>query len=89
MRGINDSVSLSRLSIPGTHETMAFFGGPPVRTQVIRLSDQLSGGIRALDIHCRHINNRFDIHHDFVYQNANFNDVLKTVLQYLSNYPSE
>ncbi|CAA7267006.1 unnamed protein product [Cyclocybe aegerita] len=41
---------LSSLSLPGTHDTMAFYGWPVSQCQTVPLSTQLNGGIRVLDI---------------------------------------
>lgn len=84
-----DSVPLSKISMPGTHDTMSFYGGDAVQTQSMSLRTQLMSGIRALDIRCRHIENRFAIHHGFVYQNANFDDVLQATQEFLSKHPTE
>ena len=79
MSSLPDSRPLSQLSIPGTHDTMARYGGDIAQTQSMTLSMQLQAGVRALDIRCRHINNAFAIHHGLIYQNANFDDVLSVV----------
>jgi len=89
MSSIPDTTNLSDLSIPGTHDSMAFYGGEAAQTQSMPLSTQLESGIRVLDIRCRHIGNAFAIHHGMVYQKANFDDVLKTVINFLKNNPGE
>jgi len=80
---------ISELSVPGTHDTMSFYGGDIVKTQSLPLMEQLNSGVRALDIRCRHYYDTFTIHHGFVYQNANFDDVLSTVQQFLQAHPNE
>lgn len=89
MASIPDGSKLSTLSLPGTHDTMSFYGGDLVQTQSMSLYTQLESGIRVLDIRCRHINNDFLIHHGIVYQQANFDDVLRTVTTFLQNHPTE
>jgi 1-phosphatidylinositol phosphodiesterase len=93
MKKLDPNLTLSRVSMPGTHDTMAHYGGDIaqdiVQTQSLRLKEQLNSGIRALDIRCRHINNIFAIHHDVVFQKANFNDVLKEVESFLSRHEAE
>ncbi|MBF2062909.1 MAG: phosphatidylinositol-specific phospholipase C [Calothrix sp. C42_A2020_038] len=89
MAKIPDNRNLSSLSIPGTHDSMSLHGGDVVTTQSMSLATQLNSGIRVLDIRCRHINDSFAIHHGVVYQKANFDDVLKTVADFLANNPSE
>jgi 1-phosphatidylinositol phosphodiesterase len=82
-------LTLRELSIPGTHDSMSFYGGDIVQTQSMSLSEQLNAGIRALDIRCRHINNGFAIHHGSVYQKANFDNVLLGVQSFLASHPRE
>ncbi len=89
MSNLPDSRRLSQISMPGTHDTMSFYGGDIVRTQSLPLAEQLRSGIRALDIRCRHYYNSFTIHHGLVYQNANFDDVLIAVQQFLAANPRE
>ena len=45
-----DSTKIIDLSIPGTHETMALHGGDAPQCQSKSLNDQLTMGIRAIDI---------------------------------------
>ena len=92
MTGLSDQVRLSYISIPGTHDTMAYqgqFNSSISKTQTLNLRTQLDSGIRALDVRCRHIHDRFAIHHGAVYLNASFDDVLRTVRSFLQQYPGE
>ncbi|MBI3228861.1 MAG: phosphatidylinositol-specific phospholipase C [Burkholderiales bacterium] len=89
MQGISGDKALRDISIPGTHDTMSFYGGDIVQTQSMSLDNQLMAGIRMLDIRCRRIDNKFAIHHGFVYQHANFDDVLQAVTRFLAAHPSE
>ncbi|MFP2925958.1 phosphatidylinositol-specific phospholipase C domain-containing protein [Pyxidicoccus sp. 3LG] len=91
MNAFPDSTSLASMSLPGTHDTMAFTnaGGDLTQTQSLNLRAQLDAGIRALDIRCRHIGDAFTIHHGVVYLNVNFTDVLTTAIQFLNANPRE
>lgn len=89
MSRVDSNVTLSRITIPGTHDTMSHYGGDIVQTQSMRLREQLKSGIRALDIRCRHFNDSFSIHHGSVYQKANFDDVLLTLRDFLNANPTE
>lgn len=91
MAAFPDSTSLASMSLPGTHDTMAFTnaGGDLTQTQSLSLRAQLDAGLRALDIRCRHIDDAFTIHHGVVYLNANFTDVLNTAIQFLNANPRE
>src|SRR6185436_3198935 len=90
MRGLADSRSLASLSIPGTHETMAIHGGAWTQAQEDfgdsggTLAAQLTAGIRMIDIRARvNAGNTFTIHHGAAYQNANFDDVLAKLGDFL------
>ncbi|GAA0568572.1 phosphatidylinositol-specific phospholipase C [Paractinoplanes ferrugineus] len=96
MRGLADSRSLASLSIPGTHETMAVHGGAWTQTQENfgdsggTLTAQLAAGIRMIDIRARvNSGNTFTIHHGATYQNANFDDVLTKLSDFLGAHPGE
>lgn len=89
MTNLKDDVLLSELSIPGTHDTMSFYGGDAVKTQGMSLSNQLQSGIRVLDIRCRNVHNHFRIYHGPVFQRALFEDVLDTVVDFLNRNPGE
>ncbi|MBC8391844.1 MAG: phosphatidylinositol-specific phospholipase C, partial [Deltaproteobacteria bacterium] len=91
MGSLNGDLSLSRLSIPGTHNSGALHEDWPdtAQTQDLSIPDQLNIGIRFLDIRCRHVDNLFAIHHGSVYQELNFNDVLNMVFTFLNNNPTE
>ncbi|MFS0726265.1 phosphatidylinositol-specific phospholipase C [Paenibacillus sp. 1P07SE] len=91
MGAINDQTSLAALSIPGTHDSGAMY--EPIygtaKTQDLTIAEQLSSGVRYLDIRTRHFKDAFTIHHGVVYQNQNFDDVLNAVISFLNNNPTE
>lgn len=89
MTSLKDDVLLSQLSIPGTHDTMSFYGGDAVQTQGMSLPNQLLSGIRVLDIRCRNVQNTFRIYHGSVFQRALFSEVLDIVVDFLKNNPGE
>jgi hypothetical protein len=96
MRTLPDSTSLAALSIPGTHETMSIHGGSLTQTQEDfgdgggTLAAQLNAGIRMIDIRARvNTGNTFTIHHGATYQNANFDDVLNKLADFLGAHPRE
>ena len=96
MRGLPDATSLAGLSIPGTHETMSIHGGALTQTQEDfgdsggTLAAQLAAGIRMIDIRARvNSGNTFTIHHGATYQNANFDDVLTKLSDFLGAHPGE
>ncbi|WP_114822207.1 phosphatidylinositol-specific phospholipase C [Chryseobacterium sp. KLBC 52] len=93
MSGLQDNISLSKISIPGTHDSGARVDAPVVsgtaKTQDLSIAEQLNAGVRFLDIRCRHIDNAFTIHHGAIYQNLNFDDVLNACYAFLNSHPSE
>ncbi|WP_284461901.1 phosphatidylinositol-specific phospholipase C [Chryseobacterium sp.] len=93
MSGLQDNISISRISIPGTHDSGATREIPSnsgtAKTQNLSIGEQLNTGVRFLDIRCRHIDNSFAIHHGPIYQNLNFDDVLNACYAFLESHPSE
>jgi PKD repeat protein len=90
MGDLPDDLPISALSIPGSHDAMARFGGPAPRCHTLTLEKQLNAGIRAFDIRLRHVEDVFAIHHGAYFQNAFFgNDVLQVFIDFLAEHPSE
>ena len=85
MSALPDDVSLSRLTIPGTHESCARNAPTSyVDCQDLGLADQLNAGIRYVDIRCRQIQDIFAIHHDAYYLGLNFGSGVRDVCIALS-----
>ncbi|SFL56680.1 phosphatidylinositol-specific phospholipase C, partial [Lactococcus garvieae] len=92
MEELPDSMRLSDISIPGTHETMTagVYGGLGfAQNQSLGLTDQLENGIRFIDIRARYINGVFTIHHGDYYTHSNLGDVFNGVRRFLKQHPSE
>lgn len=90
MSRLEDSRPLARISIPGTHDSLAMHGGIVWQCQSMSLDAQLAAGVRALDVRCRHLSGgRFAIYHSFNYQQIDFDGVLTTVATFLAENPSE
>ncbi|MFD9501094.1 phosphatidylinositol-specific phospholipase C [Streptomyces sp. NPDC060035] len=89
MGGLADATPLQRLTIPGTHNSGARYGGPWTECQNTTVAEQLNSGIRFLDIRCRISGDAFAIHHGASYQNLNFDDVLVACRDFLAQRPSE
>jgi 1-phosphatidylinositol phosphodiesterase len=83
---LDSRLSLTQLSIPGTHDAGARLELIPgtAKCQELTLAQQLDAGVRFLDIRCRHVTNTFLIHHGMVYQNLTFDDVLADVTRFLA-----
>ncbi|XP_032391420.1 1-phosphatidylinositol phosphodiesterase isoform X2 [Etheostoma spectabile] len=89
MASIPDDQPLSEVTIPGTHNTMALYGGVYAECQTWSLASQLRAGVRFLDIRVRHIKGNLTIHHGVSYQRAHFGHVLEGVADFLREYPNE
>uniref|UniRef100_A0A672Z848 Si:dkey-266f7.9 n=1 Tax=Sphaeramia orbicularis TaxID=375764 RepID=A0A672Z848_9TELE len=89
MASIPDDQPLSEITMPGTHNTMALFGGVYAECQTWSLASQLRAGVRYLDIRVRHVKGNLTIHHGVSYQRAHFGHVLEGVADFLREYPSE
>ncbi|MBQ3420203.1 MAG: phosphatidylinositol-specific phospholipase C domain-containing protein [Romboutsia sp.] len=91
MGSIDGNKQISDLSIPGTHDSGARY--EPVQSvakcQELSIDDQLNAGVRYIDVRCREIGDSFTIHHGPVYQNLNFDDVLKSCKDFLKTNPTE
>jgi hypothetical protein len=91
---IPDGRRLSELSIIETHDTMAKTGTGAEwkqhsETQSLDLVTQLESGIRSLDIRLQRKNGVLECWHGADYFEADFNDVLSTVVDFLEEYKSE
>ncbi|XP_077405587.1 1-phosphatidylinositol phosphodiesterase-like [Vanacampus margaritifer] len=89
MASIPDERPLSEITMPGTHNTMALYGGVYAECQTWSLGLQLRAGVRFLDVRVRHVEGNLTIHHGVVYQHAHFGNVLEGVQDFLDSYPSE
>ncbi|WP_405664716.1 phosphatidylinositol-specific phospholipase C [Streptomyces sp. NBC_01166] len=89
MSAVPDATALRRLTIPGTHNAGARYGGPWTECQNTTIAEQLDSGIRFLDIRCRISGDAYAIHHGASYQNLNFDDVLRACRDFLARRPSE
>lgn len=91
MHKLPNNTKISRLSIPGTHDTCAFKSASSFsKTQKKSLQEQLEAGIRFIDIRCRHIENVFAIHHGREFLDQFFGtDVRDVCINFLKANPSE
>ena len=89
MSNLPDTMKMSHMSIPGTHDSMARTGGDSIQTQSMDLQTQLFAGIRMLDIRILFEFNTFDLSHGIFPQPGNFDSVMQTVSSFLQTYPRE
>ena len=89
MGAVPDATALQRLTIPGSHDSGARYGGPWTECQNTTIAEQLDSGIRFLDVRCRITGGSFAIHHGASYQNLMFGDVLGACWDFLAAHPTE
>ena len=90
MGKVDDSTSLHELSIPGTHASLAFYGGSIAQCQTKPLKEQYDMGVRFVDIRCRRNKNSLPIHHGKVFQKQYFaKDAVKPTVEWLNKHPTE
>ena len=88
---VDDHTLLRDVSLPGSHDTMAFYsiGDLAGQCQTLPLKEQLNLGVRFLDIRLKEDKNDLKVVHGFIDQKATFKDVDKTVTSFLKDHPSE
>lgn len=93
MSKLPERKKLNQISIPGTHDSMAY--GEKIefasntRTQSLSLKNQLNKGIRFLDIRLNYREKFFAIHHGSIFLGFNFLEVLVDCENFLEKNPSE
>jgi len=100
MRRLPDTLPLSALSIPGTHNSPAYHKAlPSVRCQAVSILDQLNNGIRFLDVRVQ-VDSPSDqgtdeltlVHGNFGVARSGsrkFRDLYSEILSFLQRNPSE
>lgn len=89
MAPVPDSLLISQMTIPGTHDSASLFDGPSfgfAKTQDLGLDDQLKLGVRFFDIR---LNENLDVFHGPIDQHLKFSDVIDICTSFLQNNPSE
>ncbi|KAJ4931455.1 hypothetical protein JOQ06_025750 [Pogonophryne albipinna] len=89
MAGVEDFRTLSLLTFPGAHDSMALYGGPEAEHQAWSLKDQLRAGIRFLDLKVFGLGNTLYVMHGVMYQHSTLRDVIDTVQAFLSEFKTE
>ena len=86
----SDDTKLSEMNIPGTHDTMALYGGITTECQTKTLTEQYDMGARFIDIRARRLGDTLPIHHGIIFQNAYFEeDVVAPTVEWLKRHPGE
>jgi 1-phosphatidylinositol phosphodiesterase len=93
MAALDYGLPLREMSMVGTQNSVVFdscffITATTQERQANSLQVQLESGIRAIDIHVKHLNNQFQISDRGCAQGTSFNQVLTTVKNFLTTYPS-
>jgi 1-phosphatidylinositol phosphodiesterase len=93
MSFLDDSITLDKLSIPGTHDSGTMGVSAVVkgfaRTQNFSIFKQLEDGIRFLDIRLKNNKDSLVVVHGIVSCNLSFEDDLNDCSKFLNNNPKE
>ena len=90
MKLLSDTLPVCKLSIPGTHDSGAIYGGCMLKTQDAGIFSQLELGIRAFDIRLAEKDGKLGVFHSHAFQNMYWEtDVLPTFIKFLKEHPSE
>ena len=100
MARLADDAPLSGITIPGTHDSGARFGGVApvvdfvtalwVQCQNWTVTQQLNAGIRFLDVRCHaEPDGTLRIHHLFIDEQLSLTDVLRECVAFLAANPTE
>lgn len=85
-----DSALVCKLSVPGTHDSGALYGGAGLQTQGASIAAQLEQGIRAFDIRLREKAGRLGVFHSDAFQDIYWEtEVLPAFRRFLQQHPSE
>ncbi|KAG8917181.1 hypothetical protein FRC00_013939, partial [Tulasnella sp. 408] len=86
LKDIPDSVHLSNILLPGTHDSMAVHGFPFAQCQRQPLLTQLQAGIRVIDVRLAIVNGTtLTCYHGIINQQVLFSDILATLYAWLQS----
>ena len=89
LKDLPDNWPISRVSLPGSHDTLSLGGGDAVRTQTMDLWNQLLAGIRVFDLRVSNQND-LQICHGIAEQGYFLkNDAIAVIHKFLGEHPKE
>jgi 1-phosphatidylinositol phosphodiesterase len=98
MARLPDNRCLTQLAIPGTHDSGAYepHDVPMTRAQYLSIPEQLTAGVRALDIRCaatwgsnRLLGTTYNVFHGIIDQEISVESVMTNVVDFLAAHPNE
>ena len=87
---LGDGIPIRKLSLLGAENSLnspswdVLYMG-----QTLSFAAQLTTGLRLFDLHVRHYNNAFALHHGIVYLGVYLQNVLATMRTWLATHPGE
>ncbi|KAF7311951.1 PLC-like phosphodiesterase [Mycena indigotica] len=85
MAHLSDSLLLSQLSIPGSHDSASVTIVPFTATQDLSITDQLSMGIRFFDLRCTIVDNVLEMYHGSIPLGTFLSDILGEIYSFIGN----
>lgn len=89
MQEIGDDTELSRITMPGTHDSGALHGRIFAQCQNLTITQQLDAGVRFLDIRCKVVKGEFRIFHGIADQKMSFVEVRDVCEAFVKAHPTE
>ena len=91
MKSYGDDTLVSSLSIPGSHDTLALYGIGDLagQCQSLGIADQLTMGVRFLDIRLKEDGDSLKAVHGIVDERQAFSTTVSTMVSFLQSHPSE
>lgn len=92
MSALPGNLPLSALSMPGTHDSGARYDvivPGTAKCQELSIAEQLSCGVRYLDIRCTRASGRLEIYHGKFPQYLSYDEVLEQIYAFLQENPGE
>lgn len=92
MSGMSDNVLLSNLTIPGTHDSAARYGGALYRCQYMTINEQMHAGIRFFDIRLIYENGELMAYHGETTpgkQYITLAEICENMIAFTKAYPGE
>ena len=89
MKNIPDNAIVSKLTIPGTHDSCALHGCCCAKTQTWSIDDQLNAGLRFFDLRVVVKDNTLKIYHGCVNQKITLDEILLIFTNFLKENPTE
>jgi len=92
MSKIDDNTLLSKLTIPGTHDSAARYGSGPYRCQYMSVNEQLYAGVRFFDIRLIYENGELMAYHGETSSGKQYitlAEICQNMIDFTKAYPGE